>query len=128
VPGLPALNFAFADGVDRYHTSHDDVQHLNPGSVQHHGVQALALARAFGNGSLPRPRTGDAVFFDFPLVGLIVYPVSWALPLAVVAAALVLVVLFRLRGRERAVGRGVLLAAAGAVAAVIFSALGAMVV
>ena len=49
VLNLPALNFAFADGVERYHTSHDDFAHLNPGSVQHHGDQMLALARTFGN-------------------------------------------------------------------------------
>src|SRR5437667_376959 len=41
----PALNFAFADGVERYHTSRDDVAHLNPGSLQHHGSQMLAMAR-----------------------------------------------------------------------------------
>jgi len=73
---VPALNFAFADGVERYHTTHDDLAHLNPGSVQHHGVQMLALAKSFSAGPLPRPRTPDAVFFDFPLVGLVVYP-SW---------------------------------------------------
>src|SRR5687767_3966658 len=49
----PALNFAFADGVARYHTAYDDVAHLDQGSLQHHGSQALALARAFGNGPLP---------------------------------------------------------------------------
>ena len=60
VLGLPALNFAFADGVERYHTSHDDVAHLNPASLQHHGSQMLALARTFGTESLPRARTGDS--------------------------------------------------------------------
>ena len=29
--GVPALNFAFADGVERYHTTHDDVAHLESG-------------------------------------------------------------------------------------------------
>ena len=28
VLGLPALNFAFADGVERYHTSNDDVAQI----------------------------------------------------------------------------------------------------
>ena len=83
VLNLPALNFAFAEGVERYHTSHDDFAHLNPGSVQHHGDQMLALARIFGNEPLPRPRTGDAVYFDLPLIGLVVYPEWLALPLAV---------------------------------------------
>src|SRR5207253_6859911 len=56
---LPALNFAFADGVERYHTSRDDIAHLNPGSLQHHGSQMLAMARTFGTEALPRARTGD---------------------------------------------------------------------
>ena len=43
--GKPALNFAFADGVERYHTAHDDVAHLDPGSLQHHGAQMLRCTR-----------------------------------------------------------------------------------
>src|SRR5215207_2350280 len=43
VLGKPALNFAFADGVDRYHTAHDDAAHLNAGSLQHHGLQMMTL-------------------------------------------------------------------------------------
>jgi len=89
VLGKPALNFAFADGVERYHTAHDDVFYLDQGSLQHHGSQMLTLARAFGNGPLPRPVTGDAVFFDLPFVGLIVYPESWVLPIAIVGLLLV---------------------------------------
>ena len=95
--GTPALNFAFGDGADRYHTSHDDIAHLNTGSLQHHGQQALALAHAFANGPLPRPRTGDAVFFELPGVGLVVYSEKWAMLLALVAAALAVVVIIRSR-------------------------------
>jgi hypothetical protein len=98
--GKPALNFAFADGVERYHTSHDDVFYLDQGSLQHHGSQMLTLARAFGNGPLPRPATGDAVFFDLPFVGLIVYPERWALAIAIVGVLLVGVAVFRL-SRDR---------------------------
>src|SRR6185312_7203413 len=58
VLNLPALNFAFTDGVERYHTSHDDLGNLNPGSVQHEGTQMLALTRIFASGTLPRPTTG----------------------------------------------------------------------
>jgi hypothetical protein len=107
VLGLPALNFAFADGVERYHTSHDDVRHLNPGSLQHHGSQMLALARTFGTEPLPRARTGDGVFFDLPIVGLVVYPVGLELPLAVLALVLVGALVIRDR---RGVGTGVLAA------------------
>src|SRR6476646_807116 len=100
VLGKPALNFAFADGVERYHTAHDDVFYLDPGSLQHHGSQMLSLARAFGDGPLPRPVTGDAVFFDLPFVGLIVYPESWVLPIAIVGLLLVAAAGFRL-SRDR---------------------------
>jgi hypothetical protein len=95
--GLPALNFAFADGVERYHTTQDDVAHLNPGSLQHHGTQMLTMVRKFGNEPLPRARTGDGVFFDFPIIGLVVYPLTWELPLALVALVLVGIVVFRVR-------------------------------
>lgn len=97
VLGLPALNFAFADGVERYHTSHDDVAHLNPGSLQHHGTQMLALAKTFASETLPRPTTGDGVFFDLPLLGLVVYPAALAVPLAILAVVMVVVLIGRVR-------------------------------
>jgi hypothetical protein len=120
VLGLPALNFAFADGVERYHTSRDDVAHLNPGSLQHHGVQMLALATLIGNGPLPRPTTGDGVFFDLPLLGLVTYPDAFALPLAILALVLIVIVVVRDR-------TGVLAGAGIAVAALALS-LGAGVI
>ncbi len=95
VLGLPGLNFAFADGVERYHTSRDDLAHLNPGSLQHHGSQMLAMAKTFASESLPRPRTGDGVFFDLPIIGLVVYPQGLELPLAIIALALVIALLVR---------------------------------
>jgi hypothetical protein len=102
---LPALNFAFADGVERYHTSHDDLAHLNPGSLQHHGSQMLALTRTFGTEPLPRPHTGDGVFFDLPFVGLVVYPQGLELPLVILALVLIVVLVVRDR---RGVFTGVL--------------------
>jgi MFS family permease len=102
---VPALNFAFAGGVERYHTSHDDVADLNPGSVQHHGVQMLALAKIFASDTLPRPTTSDAVFFDLPLIGLVVYPVALSIPLAVLGAILAAIVAWRER-RRALVGAG----------------------
>jgi len=86
---LPALNFAFADGVERYHTSNDDVAHLDLGSLQHHGSQMLAMVHTFGTEPLPRTRTGDGVFFDLPIIGLVVYPQGLELPLAILALVLV---------------------------------------
>ena len=122
--GTPALNFAFIGGVERYHTSHDDVAHLDEGSLQHHGAQMLALARAFGNGPLPRPATGDAIFFDAPFIGIVGYPESWGAPLALVVVALVLGVAALTARRDRQWGRGLAL---GAVGTLVATSLGAIV-
>ena len=115
----PALNFAFANGVERYHTTRDNAAHLDPGSVQHEGTQALTLARLFGDGPLPRPRTGDAIFFDMPFVGLVVYPETWAVPLAIATAILVIGVLASLRGYGGRPVRGVVLGVVGTLGATV---------
>jgi hypothetical protein len=115
--GVPALNFAFADGVQRYHTSHDDVAHLDPRSLQHHGAQMLAVTRKVASEDLPRPKTGDAVFFDLPLLGLVVYPIGFAIPLALVALVLTIVVV-RPKLKAAGIGLGVMLLALAVSAAI----------
>lgn len=125
VLGQPALNFAFADGLKRYHTTQDDIVHLDPGSVQHHGVQALNLTRTLANGQLPRPRTGDAIFFTFPFAGLVVYPERFALPLAMMTGALVLIGCIRLRRIEARWVRGVSFGGGGIIMAGLLGTAGA---
>ena len=98
--GKPALNFAFADGVERYHTTQDDATHINPGSMQQEGSQALSVVRDVGMGPLPRPISSDGVFSDLPLVGVVAYPESWARPLIVLITLLFLVAVWRLRSTE----------------------------
>jgi Peptidase family M28 len=110
----PALNFAFIGGVERYHTAEDDVEHLSAGSLQHHGNQALELARFFAGVQISRHSPqGDAVFFDLPIAGLVVYPESWAVPLSVFTLAVcVTALVFAARRR----GRDYLVASLGALA------------
>ncbi len=45
--GSNGVNIAIADGLDFYHTNHDDLAHLDRASVQHMGDQALGATRAF---------------------------------------------------------------------------------
>ena len=124
VLGMAALNFAFIGGVERYHTAEDDLAHLDAHSLQHHGNSAVALTRIFANGELPLPQTSDAVFFDFPGVGVVVYPESWALVFAAIAAILAIVVLL---GARRRSGR-IMLGALGGVAVTVVTAIVAAVV
>ena len=72
----------------------------------------------------PLSRIGkwDAVFFDLPAVGLVVYSEKWAIPLALVAAALAFGVIIRSRRGATQFGRDVVMGAATTPGAVILSA------
>jgi hypothetical protein len=85
--GITGLNVAFIDPVTSYHTQLDTIDNMDERSLQHQGSYALSLARAFGNAQLT-PARGNAVYFDLLGAFVIYYPVSWALPLAVVSIIL----------------------------------------
>ncbi|HWS37147.1 MAG TPA: M20/M25/M40 family metallo-hydrolase [Actinoplanes sp.] len=85
------LNTAYIDGAAIYHAPTDRPEVMNRDSLQHHGDNALALAREFGALDLAGIRnSGDATYFPAP--GLLVrYPGGLVLPLAVLALVLALV-------------------------------------
>jgi hypothetical protein len=118
--GLAGVNFAFVGGPLRYHTPRDDLEHLDAGSLQHHGDHALAMVRALGNAGGSWHSPGDAVFFDLLTLFVVRWPQPWTLPLALAGAALVLaaVLLGRRRSRDRDAARGGGGAGWGALAAV----------
>lgn len=62
--GYPGLNFAMADDLHRYHSRMDNLETLDPGSVQHHGEYALAAALYFGSRDLSTIEKTERVYFD----------------------------------------------------------------
>jgi hypothetical protein len=86
---IPGLNFAFIGGHPNYHTPLDRLDELDRRSVQHHGEYLMALARQLGNADLQALRGPDRVYFDVPVAGLVHYPTSWAMPLAILLLVLV---------------------------------------
>ncbi len=113
--GLPGLNFAFIGSPQHYHTIRDDLVHLDPGSLRHHGQQALALARHFGNLDLASmPTAANVTFFTLPGIGLVRYPLYLAIPLATTAVGLAATGVWIGRRRGR-IGLGGLGGAAGLV-------------
>lgn len=93
--GIQGLNFAGIEGGNVYHLSLDDLSHVSPPTLQHHGAQALAMARYLGNIDLTETHAPDLAFTRVGLFGLIVYPPAWnwlgmALALALAVATLVL--------------------------------------
>jgi len=108
--GIPGLNFAFIGSYANYHAPTDDPAHLDPASLRHHGLHALALARHFGNLDLTSlPRTNDAVYFDLLSWKLIHYPPAVAYVLAAVCLIFVATALYLSLRRRRATALGVLL-------------------
>ena len=91
--GMPGLNFANVDGLNRYHDPLDNLQGVDENSLQHRGSYALALARQFGNADLSRTRERNAIFFDLFGRFLVHYSSLWVLPLTLVIAVLFVVLL-----------------------------------
>ena len=58
------INIAIADGLDFYHTNHDDLERLNRDSVQHMGDQALGATRAFLAGDWSGDKTGGEIAYS----------------------------------------------------------------
>ena len=100
VAGKNALNFAFIEGLTRYHTRLDTLSELSLASLQHHGTNALGLAQHFGDLDLGDLSDGDAVFFNVigSWVAIYSYPVGRAISLLAIASLLAAVTLSIRRG------------------------------
>jgi Peptidase family M28 len=95
------LNFAFLGHWEAYHAPIDTPENLSLSSLQHHGENALSLARHFGNGDLNSLRQRDSVYFSVPGTFLARYSTFWIWPLALLALALFLLSFLRLlRARQ----------------------------
>ncbi|NUT36741.1 MAG: M28 family peptidase [Hamadaea sp.] len=97
------LNTAYIDGSAVYHSPQDRPEYMDRSSLQHHGSNALALARTFAAGdlaTLAQPSAGDSTYFPF-LTYLVRYPGWLVWPIAILAllAVVALAVLARRRGR-----------------------------
>lgn len=128
--GIPGLNFAFIGGATSYHTPLDDLEALSRATLQHHAQNGLDAVRALDAAEIPGADampSGDAVFFDWPGLGLVTFSYSAARALSVIALVLsFLVAALWLRRREVRL-RGVLggfVYLAFAVAAVLLGGLG----
>ncbi|MEU8328089.1 M28 family peptidase [Micromonospora sp. NPDC048839] len=96
------LNSAYIDGGAIYHTPLDTPAAMDRGSLQQHGDNALGLAREFGRTDLTELRSGhDATYFPVP-GGLVHYPGTFTLPLALLAVAAVVALGWLVRRRGRA--------------------------
>lgn len=93
--GKRGYNVAYIDKFAWYHTANDSPEHVNPPSIQHMGAYTMGLAEHFGNvdfGTLPLERENDT-YFNTLGYAMIQYPMTWATPLAVIAALVLVAVI-----------------------------------
>lgn len=83
--GLQGMNFAFINSVQHYHTRLDNIEHLDQGSLQHHGNYALALAKHFGNLAETDAINGEAIYFNVIGSLMVRYSDNWVWPLTLLA-------------------------------------------
>lgn len=99
--GYAGLNFAFSDGVEVYHTAHDDLAHQSPGSLAHLTESALGTVSALGQADLRTLGPRQTVWFDVLGAFVIAWPAAWSLPLATLGfAGLLITALLLVRARR----------------------------
>lgn len=110
--GLPGLNLAFFAKPQAYHRPIDNLEMLDPGSLQHQGDNALELARVLGNADLGQLHGGAAVFFDVLALFTVHWSTGFNLVLALLAALLLAGALVHLGRRRELTVPGLLLGVA----------------
>ncbi|HVG91473.1 MAG TPA: M20/M25/M40 family metallo-hydrolase, partial [Alphaproteobacteria bacterium] len=87
----PALNFAFGEHLEAYHSMLDTPDNLSLSSLQHHGSNALGLARQFGGIDLNelKKQKGDDIFFNWFGSHLVAYSERWV-PIGEIIVSLIL--------------------------------------
>lgn len=105
--GSAGLGFVFTGNISAYHTKLDNIENLDPRTVQQLGESTLRLLRYFGNQKLENLKGAeDGVFFSLWPGALIQYPASASLPLSLAGLVLLLAAVgWNVRLRRLSAGR-----------------------
>ena len=125
---IPGLNFAFLNGFENYHTSRDDLAHVDLRSMQHHGSYMLSLARHFASIDLVEQPAPNVIYFTLPGPFILYYPQSLALPLAIIGVLLFGVLLWQGLRQGRLTVRGIALGFAALLLSLILTLLGTFLI
>ncbi len=79
--GMAGLNFAFVGGLYYYHSPEDTPANLDPRTLQHQGENLLAMARQFGQVDLDDVWRDDVVYTSLLERLVVIYPMTWVVPL-----------------------------------------------
>lgn len=92
--GKQGLGFVYLANTADYHTVRDNIDRIDPGSIQQEGDYTMAFLRHFGNADLTDPPRGDnQVFFSVPGGFVVHYPYAWAFNLSILTTLLIVAVI-----------------------------------
>ncbi len=120
--GLTGLNFAAIGGAHHYHTPLDNLDNLSLATLQHHGDNLLAAARALSAADLTSPPPGDAVFTTTVPGTVQQLPTGWAFYLALATLVFWFVASARLLSTGQVTALSMLSGAAFTLVAVLLAA------
>ncbi len=103
---IPTLEGGYSGCKTAYHTKMDNLQSLDPRSIQGEGNYTLAVARDLADLDLKRTRVEHRLVYFAFFGRLIIYPMTWVLPLTIITLALFISVLLLVFRRGRLSGRG----------------------
>lgn len=83
--GATGMNFAFIGGVQDYHSANDRRANISRGTLQHQGENVLAMTAALAAADPASLKSGNAIYLDIFRRWLPRLPMTWALPLAIIA-------------------------------------------
>jgi hypothetical protein len=86
---IDGFNFAFIGDHFDYHTEQDSFERMDLNTFQHQATYLIATLNYFSNADLSNLKAEeDFVYFNFPYFGMIFYPFTWVLPMALICALL----------------------------------------
>ena len=86
--GKQGLNFAGVARAHLYHQVYDSPENFSEATLQHQGVQVMAMLRHFGDADLGAVDAPDVSYVSLPIVGLVTYGAPWIWALGVACAGL----------------------------------------
>ncbi|HEV2682525.1 MAG TPA: M20/M25/M40 family metallo-hydrolase, partial [Rhodanobacter sp.] len=122
--GFTGFNFAFIGELAHYHTALDRRQNLSQSTLQMHGDSMLGVASGLMQTDFASLKGSDDIYLTLFGTWLPRLPMSWALPLAIVAFVLLLVAAFAPYKEEIGIGRRLLAFAIVPVALIVAGAAG----
>ncbi|MBL4746055.1 MAG: M28 family peptidase [Flavobacteriaceae bacterium] len=91
---INGFNFAFIGDHFDYHTVQDSYERMDINTFKHQASYLLPLLHYYANTDLSNLNSNtDLVYFNFPGIGLVYYPFSWVMPMAIALAFIFLLIL-----------------------------------